>query len=190
MTNKLIVIAGPTGVGESTITKELIKRFPSFIRLVTATTRPPRPGEKEGVDYFFLSKAEFENKIKNGEILEYQNTRDGSYYGTLGKELKSKLEQGYNIIANYDIVGTRFFKEKYGSISIFVLPESLESLKKRHVDRNPNIDEKELTARLKYAEHEITKEAPFYDYQVVNKYGQLEIALEEIHQILKKEKIV
>lgn len=190
MKNKLIVIAGPTGVGESTITKEIIKRFPNFIRLVTATTRSPRPGEQNGHDYFFLSKEEFEEKIKSGEILEYQNTRDGSYYGTLGSELKLRLEQGYNIIANYDIVGTRFFKEKYGSISIFVLPESLESLKKRHLDRDPQIDESTLNARLKYAEYEINEEAPFYDYQVVNKYGQLENTLTEIQEILKNENII
>lgn len=187
MKSKVVVIAGPTGVGESTITKEIIKRFPNFMRLVTATSRAPRPGETEGIDYYFLSKEEFENKIKNGEILEYQNTRDGSYYGTYGPDLDKKLADGFNIIGNFDIVGARFFKKKYNSVSIFIMPESIESLKQRHRDRNPNISEQELEARIKYAEYEINEEAPFYDYKIINHYGQLEKAIADITEILKKE---
>ncbi|MDO8260477.1 MAG: hypothetical protein Q7T50_03190 [Candidatus Magasanikbacteria bacterium] len=182
---KFLILSGPTGVGESTITKEIIKRYPIFTRLVTATSRKARINEIDKIDYYFFSKEEFEAEIKNGNIPEYQNTRDGSYYGCYQPDLDKKLSSGHNIIANLDIVGAKYFKEKFNSLSIFIMPESMESLRQRHIDRSPDIGESELEARMKYAEYEIKNESAFYDYQVINRYGFLDEAIEEIIKILK-----
>ena len=182
---KFLILSGPTGVGESTITKEIIKRYPVFTRLVTATSRQARLNEKNEIDYYFFTKEEFEAEIKNGNIPEYQNTRDGSFYGCYQPDLDKKLSSGHNIIANLDIVGAKYFKEKFNSLSIFIMPESIESLRQRHRDRNPDISQAELDARIKYAEYEIKNESEFYDYIVTNKYGFLEDAIEEIIKILK-----
>lgn len=187
---RFLIISGPTGVGESTITKEIIKRFPSFVRLVTATSRKPRLNEKNGIDYYFFSEEEFLKEIKNGNILEYQNTRDGSYYGTYKPDLDKKIAEGFNIIINPDIVGTKFFKENYNATTIFIMPESIESLKQRHLDRDPNVSPEDLEARLKYAQFEIDNESFYYDYKIVNKYGFLENAIEDIINILKTEKFI
>ena len=107
--SRILVIAGPTGCGESTITKEIIKQFPRFKRLVTATTRMPRLNEKNEIDYYFFSKQEFQNEIKKGNILEYTyiENRD-TYYGTYKKDLENKLNNGFSIIINPDIVGAKF----------------------------------------------------------------------------------
>jgi guanylate kinase len=103
--SNIFIISGPTGTGESTITNEIIQRFPNFTRLVTATSRPPRLREKNGIDYYFFSKQEFENEIKKGNILEhtYVANRD-TYYGTYKIDLENKLAKGFNIIVNPDIV--------------------------------------------------------------------------------------
>jgi len=184
---RFLIISGPTGVGESTITKEIIKRLPNFARLVTATSREPRINEKEGIDYYFFTEKEFLAEINNGNIPEYQNTREGKYYGTYKPDLEKKLNSGFNIIANTDIVGAKYFKENYNTTSIFILPESIDSLKKRHLDRNPNIEPEKLEARLKYAGYEIDNESYYYDYKVINKYGFLENAITDIIEIIKKE---
>lgn len=187
---RFLIISGPTGVGESTITKEIIKRFPKFVRLVTATSRKTRLNEKDEVDYYFFSKEEFEKQIENGNIPEHQNTRDGSYYGTYKPDLEKKIAAGYNIIINPDIVGTKYFKENHNATTIFIMPESINSLKQRHLDRDPSVTEEELEARLKYAKYEIDNEAYYYDFTVVNKYGFLEDAIKEVESILESEKFL
>ncbi len=185
----ILVIGGPSGVGESTITKEIIKRFPIFTRLVTATTRKPRLGEKDKVDYYFFSKDKFLAEIKKGNIIEYTYIKNRDvYYGSYKPDLEKKLRQGYKIIVNPDIVGARYYKKHYQATTIFIKPDSMANLKKRQLARNPNIDPDELKKRLTYAREEIEKEAPFYDYIVVNRQGEMEKTIEKIVKILKKEK--
>jgi guanylate kinase len=184
--SNIFIISGPTGTGESTITNEIIKRFPNFTRLVTATSRSPRLNEKNGVDYYFFSKQDFENEIHQGNILEhtYVANRD-TYYGTYKLDLEDKLAKGFNLIINPDIVGTKFYKINYNAVTIFIKPNSLEDLKMRLLKRDPNITDDELQKRLGNAEDEIKNDEKFYDYSVINEEGKLEEAIEKVTEIIK-----
>lgn len=185
---RVLVISGPTGVGENTLVSEIRKKFPVFKQLTTATTRKPRFGEEDKVTYYFMDNERFFKEIKNGNIPEYQNSRDKDiYYGTYLPDLEKKLAQGDNIIVTPDITGTRFFKEKYNATTIFIMPDSMENLKKRHIKRTPDISEEELNERLKYAQYEIDNEASFYDFKVVNEQDKLEEAVVEILEIAKRD---
>lgn len=184
---KILLIGGPTGSGESTITKELVERHPVFQRLVTATSRPMRSGEIDAKNYYFFTKEEFEKKIKEGEIAEYTYVENRDvYYGTYKPDLLKKIQSGYLII-NVDQVGVKYYKENYGALAIFLLPESINSLAERLKKRNPEITKEELQLRLENAQAEIDNEQKFYDYSVVNKDGKLEEAICEIEDILIKE---
>ena len=188
MNNKrVLVIGGPSAVGESTITNEIIKLYPIFKRLTTATTRDPRLNEKEGIDYYFFNNEQFKQEIKKGNILEYQNTRNGEvYYGSYKPDLEKNLAAGFNIIINPDIVGAKYYKENYNALTIFIAPESLAQLRERHLTRDPNITAEELDNRLNYAKDEIDKESPFYDFIVINKQGKLQDAVKEVEAIIKE----
>jgi len=187
---KVLIIAGPTGCGESTITREIIKKFPNFARLVTATTRSPRLNEKDGIDYYFFTKSKFEGEIKKGNILEYTYVKNrDTYYGTYKNDLEDKLSKGLNVIVNPDVVGAKFFKKEYGAITIFVKPDSIESLKNRLIKREPDISQIELEKRLANAENEIKNEEQFYDYTVINAEGKSNEAVEEVAEIIKKHEI-
>jgi guanylate kinase len=184
----VLVIGGPSGVGESTITKKIIERFPIFKRLVTATTRKPRLGEKNRVDYYFFSKNKFLAEIKKGNIIEYTYIKNRDvYYGSYKPDLGKKLRQGYKVIVNPDIVGARYYKKHYQATTIFLKPDSMANLKKRQLARNPGISSDELKKRLIYAREEIKKEAPFYDYIVINRQGEMGKTIGNIIKILKKE---
>jgi guanylate kinase len=187
MQKRILVIAGPSGVGESTVTRKLIERFPRFTRLVTATTRTPRANEQDGVDYYFFTPETFQNEIKNGNIIECQNNRDNVYYGSYKPDLEKKLTAGFTIIVNPDIVGAKFYKENYNATTIFLLPDSMENLRQRHQARNAHADAAELEKRLAYARREIEEESGYYDYRVTNVQGKLEETLTEIIGILQKE---
>ncbi len=189
MARDVVVIAGPTGSGETTITNEIVSLFPTRIRrLVTATTRPPRSGEKNGLDYYFFSKEEFEEEKAAGNIPEstYIENRD-TYYGTYAPDLERKIREGYIVVINPDIVGARYYKEKYNAACIFIAPESIDSLEHRIRERNPELSNEEIAKRRANAEAEIKNEQSFYDYTVVNADGKLKQAVDEIVAILKKE---
>lgn len=185
----VVVIAGPSGSGESTITNEVVNRYPKRVtRLVTATTRPPRAGEKSGIDYYFFSKDEFEREEKAGHILEstYIKNRD-TYYGTYAPDLEKKIESGQLVIVNPDLVGARYYKENYGATTVFIVPENVDALERRIRERNPELPDIEVKQRRANAEAEIKKEKAFYDHVVVNADGKLEEAVKEVVAILKKE---
>ncbi len=185
---RVLVIGGPTGSGESTITNEIIKRFPVFTRLVTATSRKPRNEEKNKIDYYFFPKKEFEKQISDGNIIEYTFVKNrNAYYGTYKPDLDEKIARGFNVIVNVDLVGTKYYKENYGATTIFIKPESIEELKRRLINRDTNINPEELEKRIQNAENEIKNEMDFYDYVVINADGKLEEAVEKTIDILKKE---
>ncbi|KKQ27793.1 MAG: Guanylate kinase [Candidatus Magasanikbacteria bacterium GW2011_GWC2_37_14] len=188
MSKKILVIAGPTGSGESTVTRELIKRYPIFTRLVTATTREPRLNEKDGQDYYFFSEEEFKKEVTIGNIIEHTFvTGRAVYYGTYKPDLEQKLNAGFNIIVNPDVVGARYYKKNYEATTIFIKTESISVLEKRLKGRDPNISEVELKRRLEAAKYELDNEESFYDYVLVNKDNKLEEVLTEIVEILQKE---
>ena len=186
-TSNIFIISGPTGTGENTITNKIITSLPNFTRLVTATSRPPRLNEQEGVDYYFFTNESFLKEVEKGNILEhtYVANRD-VYYGAYKLDLEKKLKDGFNIIATPDIVGTKFYKENYNAITIFIKPESIESLRRRITNREPNISKEELEKRLANAENEIKNEEYFYDYSVINAENKLEEAVSKISAIIKK----
>ncbi len=185
----VVVIAGPTGSGETTVTNEIVKRFSHRVkRLVTATTRPPRAGEKSGTDYYFFTKEEFARRKEAGDILEstYIPNRD-TYYGTYAPDLKDKIDSGFIVIVNPDIVGARYYKEKYNAVTIFIVPESIDALTRRIRERNPELPESEVVKRQANAEAEIQNEQSFYDYAVANVDGKLEETVQGVIDIMHKE---
>lgn len=183
-----MVIGGPTGSGESTITNEIIRRYPHRItRLVTATTRSPREGERDGVDYYFFTPEQFAEKEANGEIVESTLVRGDTKYGSYAPELKKKLEEGFIVVVNVENRGVRFYKERYGALAIFVMPGSIEEIASRLKKRNPDMGKEEFEKRIKNAQEEIAEGLPLYDYEVKNTDGNLESAINEILSILEKE---
>ena len=191
MQRHVVVIAGPSGSGKNAILQALLSRFKNCTRLVTATTRAPREGENEGVDYYFLSPEKFKEKMANGLIPEHRFVEAlGTYYGTYLPDLDKKLASGRVILAQIDVEGAEgatMFKEKYGAVSIFILPGSAEEFEHRVRARNPNMSEDELRKRMHIAEIEMNEYARKYDYQIVNADGHLEKAVDDVVAILKKE---
>lgn len=185
---KILIISGPTGVGESTITKTIIKNYPIFKRLITATTRKPRLKEKNKIDYYFFSEKKFKKELKNKNILEYTYVKSRNvFYGSYKHDLKNKLKKNFNIIINPDIVGSKYYKKNYNATTIFIMPESIKDLRTRIKKRDPRITNLELKKRLEHAKKEIKQEADFYDYIVINKQGELKKAIEDVKKIIKKE---
>lgn len=189
MQRQVVVIAGPTGSGETTITNEIVKRFPSRAeRLVTATTRPPRAGEKNGVDYYFFSPEEFARCDKEGGILEktYIANRN-TYYGTYASDLKEKMASGKIVIVNPDVVGARYYKKNYDAVTVFIVPENVDALERRIRSRNPDLSDAEVVKRRANAQAEMRDEEAFYDYKVTNADGKLQGTVDEVVALLKKE---
>ena len=189
MAKQVVVIAGPSGSGESTVTREIVRKFPMRVkRLVTATTRPPRVGEQNGFDYYFFTKDEFEKEKTKGHIPEstYIQNRD-TYYGSYTPDLEKKLAKGYVVIINPDIVGARYYKENFNATTIFIIPETIDTLERRVRERNPELSDEEVAKRRENAMLEIQNERSFYDHVVMNTDGELEKTVNEVIAILKKE---
>lgn len=184
----VVVIAGPSGSGKNAVIDVLLERYKNCSLLINATTRPPREGEKEGVNYYFLSETVFKEGIENGNILEYRFVPNlKTYYGTYKPDLEKRIARGDIVLAHKDIIGARYLKEYYNATTIFLLPESIQTLKQRIHTRNPSMSEAELTERLNMVRREVEEDAPQYDYRVANTDGKLEETVNEIVAILKKE---
>ena len=188
MERQVVVIAGPSGSGKNAVIDALLERSKKCSLLVNVTTRPSREGEKEGVDYYFFSVDDFKRGIETGSILEYRYVPSlGTYYGTYKPDLESRIAKGDVVLAHKDIVGARYLKEHYNAVTIFLLPESIESLERRIRARNPGMSPSELAERMKMVKREVEEEAPHYDYRVVNADGKLEETINDVIAILKKE---
>lgn len=183
MNKKLFVISGCSGVGKGTVINEFMKRNSAdFILSVSCTTRNPRPGEVDGVNYFFISKEEFEQNINENKFLEYAKFAE-NYYGTKKKYIKEKFEQGFNIILEIETQGALQVKEKMPeAVLIFIAPPSFEELEKRLRGRHTE-DEETIQKRLSQVKIELERSRK-YDYTVIN--DNIERAVEEIESIVKK----
>ena len=185
---QIVVLSGPTGSGKNAILTELLRRCSNGVRLVTATSRAPRPGEVDGEDYYFFSDEQFMDALAKGEILEHRDIPSlGTHYGIFKPDLERKLAAGNVVLAQLDIIGARFLKEKYGATTIFINAPSLDSLRERIRVSGRNMSEEELERRIEIARREISEYAPEYDYQVINADGHMEDAVNEIIRILEKE---
>ncbi|MEG1971929.1 MAG: guanylate kinase [Oscillospiraceae bacterium] len=175
MKNKgqLIVYSGPSGVGKGTVLTEAIKRRGDIIRSVSATTRSPREGEIEGVDYFFVTKEEFNRKAENGELLEFAEY-NSQCYGTPSCFVRENLENGKNVVLEIEVQGALRIRELMPSaVLIFLMPPNFETLKLRLTGRKTESEE-QIVKRLTAAATEIEK-AHLYDFIVIN--DELEAAV-------------
>lgn len=185
---QVIVIAGPSGSGKNAIIAQILRQYRNCVRLVTATTRAMRPGEQEGVDYYFMSQEQFDEELSKGAIAEHRFVPAlGTYYGTYLPDLDRRMKEGKIVFAQVDIEGARLLKEKYNATTIFIMPESLEQFRGRLRARNPEWTQKEFEARMKITEDEMRVHAPQYDYRVVNADGRLEDTAREVVEIMRKE---
>jgi guanylate kinase len=182
---KLVVLSGPSGVGKTTVRKRLFELAPVPLAFsVSATTRPPRPEEVDGVDYHFLSEAEFSRRRAAGEFLEcFQVFGREHWYGTLLSEVTPSLEAGNWVILDIDVQGGLSVSERYPeAITIFIHPPSLEVLEARLRQRHTET-EQAVQNRLSRARHELAA-ASHYGHQVIN--DELDRAVQEICDILNR----
>ena len=180
----LIVISGPSGVGKGTIFSRLLASDPSLTFSVSATTRAPRTGEKDGVDYFFITDEKYQELVKRDAFLEHA-TVHGHSYGTLTSQVVEKLNEGLDVVLDIDPQGAKQLMAQWPDcVSIFLLPPSYETLRKRLYGRNTDASE-EIERRLKNAKGEI-EQAGMYQYVVVN--DDLELAFGQVSAIVTAEK--
>jgi guanylate kinase len=182
----VVVVAGPTGSGETSVSRAITKILPNIKITLTTTSRPPRLGEKNHVDYNFISKAEFKKGIRTGRFLEYIKilNRD-NYYGTSREDIEKYLKKGISVIANLEIRGARVMKKTFpDTLTIFIKPDKLSRIKKRLLERDPTISHEEYKKRLKNAKTEL-KEAKFYDYVIINHEGQMLATAKRIAKLIK-----
>ena len=180
----LTVVSGFSGAGKGTIMKELLKQHPDTYALsISATTRNPRPGETDGVEYFFRTREEFEKMIAEDALIEYAQYV-GNYYGTPKAYVEEQLLAGKNVILEIEIQGALKVKEKFPeTLLLFVTPPSAEELKNRLVGRGTETMDV-VASRLNRANEE-AEGIEQYDYLVIN--DVLEDAVEEVHQIIQNE---
>ncbi len=180
--NKLIIFSAPSGSGKSTIINYLLTQGLHLAFSISATSRPPRGTERNGVEYFFLSPEEFRQRIANDEFLEYEEVYKGCFYGTLKSQVEKQLQAGQNVVFDVDVVGGCNIKQFYGdrALSIFIQPPSIEELRKRLVGRGTDTPDV-IESRVAKAAYELTF-APKFDKIIIN--DDLEKAKAEALQVI------
>ena len=180
----LFVFSGPSGVGKGTLKAKLFEEFADRIAYsVSATTRGPREGEVDGKDYFFISRQEFERRVKNNEFLEHAEFA-GNCYGTPRAYVEKLLDSGMNVVLEIDVQGAlQVMKSMPECVSVFILPPSFEELEHRLRGRGTETEEK-VRERLETAKRELPY-APQYDYQIGNG-GDIEAAYQSLREVFLK----
>ena len=178
----LFIVSAPSGAGKSTLCQAALKRFPDLVYSISATTRPPRPGEEDGVDYFFISRAEFENRIQQGDWVEWAEVY-GHYYGTSAEFLHQQLSAGRRVLLDIDVAGTKQILKRFpDSVTIFIMPPSLEALRQRLKKRGAD-DAQTIEKRLVAAEQEMARR-DLYRHVIVN--DQLDTAVAAFCDIISR----
>jgi len=179
-----VVVSAPSGTGKTSILREVLRMCPNLLFSVSYTTRPRRPGEKDGKDYYFITEEAFKDKLDRGEFAEWEENY-GYIYGTSSKTMKEFLQKGFDLVLDIDWRGAKTLKKNYpGGVFVFILPPSTDELEKRlrgrGVESKQNIDK-----RLAKALDEI-KEIIWYDYLIFNDH--LETAVDTLRSIYVAEK--
>ena len=178
---RVFVITGPSGVGKGTLIRTLRERIPELALSVSATTRAPRPGEEEGVDYWFLSDADFQQRVEAGEFVEHA-TYSGRRYGTLRAELERHLDAGNPVVLEIEVQGARQVRAAMPeAVQVFIAPPSLDTLRTRLIGRGTD-DPEQVEARLRVAEEELAAQSEFA-HVVCN--DRLEDAVEQLAGIVQ-----
>ncbi len=178
----VFVITGPSGVGKGTLIRGLMERVPGLYLSVSATTRAPREGERDGVDYHFLTREDFDRRVAEGAFVEHADYA-GRSYGTLRSELERSLGAGEPVVLEIEVQGARQVRAAMPSaVQVFIAPPSLAALRERLLARGTD-DSAEVERRLAVAEHELTAQAEF-KHVVVN--DRLEDAIEQLSEIVNE----
>jgi guanylate kinase len=180
---RVFVITGPSGVGKGTLIRGLMERVAQLELSVSATTRAPRPGERDGVDYHFLSREEFDRRVADGEFVEHADYA-GRSYGTLRSELEDRVREGTPVVLEIEVQGARQVRAAMPeAVQVFIAPPSLDALRTRLIGRGTD-DPEEVERRLRVAEQELAAQ-PEFAHVVVN--DRLEDALDALTKIVAAE---
>ncbi|MFA4891706.1 MAG: guanylate kinase [Candidatus Gracilibacteria bacterium] len=185
---KLVLIVGPSGSGKGTIIKHLREKHPDWVYPVSYTTRIQRPGEQEGLVYHFISEKEFQERVKAGRFLEYAIIHEKGYYGTDRDEILGALGEGKVVVREVDIQGFHSICKIVPAkdlLTIFIEAGDLGELKRRIAERG-KLPEEEVERRMESARREIAQ-ADECNYRIVNEYGKIEEAVNEVDGIILKE---
>jgi guanylate kinase len=181
--NKVIIFSAPSGSGKTTVVKHLLSTMPELGFSVSATTRKPRENETHGKEYYFLEKDDFENKIRNGEFLEYEEVYSGIFYGTLKSEVDRLWSLGKTVIFDVDVIGGLNIKKKFGdeALCIFLRPPGIDVLMERLRKRSTEV-EHQMQMRVEKAQFELQFEDK-YDKVLIN--DRLEDTLQKAEEMVR-----
>jgi len=181
---RLFVVTGPSGVGKGTLIKKLLERVPGLELSVSATTRPPRPGERDGVDYHFLSEQEFDRLLAEDQFMEHASY-SGHRYGTLVSEVEPRLERGAGVVLEIELQGARQIRARMpDAVLVFVAPPSPEALRER-LEKRGTDSEEEIERRLRVASDELAAQSEFR-HVILN--DDLERASEQLAALVQAER--